>query len=274
MPVGVHAHVDMLRRVADLPVVVVHYNAPDWVESSVASILASSGVTPRVLVVDNSGNAPDLGVEVVRPHQNLGYSGGANVGLRGWLHQTDADFCLAASHDLHVTPATLSRLVEVASGDPTIGLLGPAVNFPRPPIHCAGYQETGFVSGQCMLLRRSCVEQIGLFDEAFGSYTEDRDLSWRATASGWKVGVAGGAEARGLGSSSETADDLIFVNRMYLMGKHRGWHGLIRQGLMVSPWQIAVDVRGRRFGRASRRLASLPRGVRKGIAGVQTRRIS
>jgi N-acetylglucosaminyl-diphospho-decaprenol L-rhamnosyltransferase len=52
----------------------------------------------------------------------------------------------------------------------------------------------GWVSGSCFLARRSALEELGGFDEAYFMYLEDTDLCWRAHDAGWGVGFAGTAE--------------------------------------------------------------------------------
>ena len=73
----------------------------------------------------------------------------------------------------------------------------------RTPSRCAttparpqGTWSTGggWVSGSCFLARRSALEELGGFDEAYFMYNEDMDLCWRAHDAGWGVGFAGTAE--------------------------------------------------------------------------------
>ena len=47
------------------------------------------------------------------------------------------------------------------------------------------------MSGSCFLARRSALEELGGFDEAYFMYDEDMDLCWRAHQAGWGVGFAG-----------------------------------------------------------------------------------
>ncbi len=241
---------------ADLPVVVVHYDAPFWLTASVATIKASVGVAPRVLVVDNSGNAPDLGVETVRPRANLGYSGGANVGLRRWL-DGDSEFCVVAAHDLHVEPGTLAALVAHAEAHTQAGLVGPGDTE----------GEVSWLPGLCLLYRRAAAQQVGLFDEAFDSYCEDVDLSWRVRAAGWGV-TRVAAAAHGFGTRSSRAQHMMSVNTMYLQAKHNGMAGL-GKAIAATPYNLAREVRAGRWDRVRARFVSFPAGVAKGLSALR-----
>ncbi|MGD9318095.1 MAG: glycosyltransferase family 2 protein, partial [Anaerolineae bacterium] len=51
------------------------------------------------------------------------------------------------------------------------------------------YDEPGWVFGGCggaVAYRRTMLDDIGLFDEAFFMYCEDVDLNWRAQLAGWR----------------------------------------------------------------------------------------
>jgi GT2 family glycosyltransferase len=43
------------------------------------------------------------------------------------------------------------------------------------------------LNGVCLMMRRECLSEIGLFDENIFMYIEDADLDYRAWHAGWRV---------------------------------------------------------------------------------------
>jgi N-acetylglucosaminyl-diphospho-decaprenol L-rhamnosyltransferase len=262
-----------------LPVLMVHYRAPDWLLESVRSVLASD-IEVAITVVNNGGVIRDLphGIEVMETGRNLGYAAAANVGLRRWLNGT-TPYCVVASHDLDCRADTLRCLVDAAASNATFGVLAP--NLPERPVPALdGVVEREVVIGTCMLLRRACIERVGLFDEQFGSYYEDYDLCMRARAAGWRVGAVAGAVASSHGTAHRrTAKRLSYANEVLLAGKHRGrWAATKRFTAMVgyAPRDFARAMtdpahrsehllRGRaRFGAIPRAVSVLTKTYRRG----------
>ena len=68
----------------------------------------------------------------------------------------------------------------------------------RAPPTATWSTEADWVSGSCFLARRSALEELGGFDEAYFMYAEDMDLCWRAHQAGWGVGLRrhGGGDPR------------------------------------------------------------------------------
>jgi GT2 family glycosyltransferase len=211
-----------------LPVYVVHWNAPEWVAATCASLLAST-IPVRVTVIDNgpytTGLALDERVRVVRSGGNLGYAGGANVGVGDWLSGA-AELCVVACHDVSLNPSALETIVAAAHRHPEYGVLAPTPqdNVAAGPVlaHAEGVSDVAWASGTCLVLRRACIEQIGSFDVDFGSYGEDVDLCVRARDAGWKVGIVDGASARGAGSVEPKFRTQMYVNQVRLRAKHAG----------------------------------------------------
>ncbi len=225
-----------------LPVVLTHFRAPDWCRSAVAAIAASEGVSIDVVVTDNSGELaddPPPGVTVVRSSGNIGYAGGANLGMRPALERhPDAGFVAVCSHDFHPEPACFRALLDVAQADPTVGVLAPQLTAPKPDLgsHFDGRRscriepfpgmpavvEPDWVSGTCMLVRTDVLRSVGGFDEGFGSYMEDVDLCLRVRDAGSRVVTVTAAQGHGLGSVSDVRFRMTAVNVALLAAKREG----------------------------------------------------
>ena len=62
------------------------------------------------------------------------------------------------------------------------------------------------------MIRRTLMDQIGSFDEAFYMYCEDVDLCWRLWHGGWRVGYEpAGRVIHTVGASSELAPYRMIV---------------------------------------------------------------
>jgi GT2 family glycosyltransferase len=236
-----------------LPVYLIHWRAIDWCAAAAASVAASS-VPVDLFIVDNGGSGgsdlrdqlPD-GVVVLESAANLGYTGAANLALRHWLGAGgDASpWAVVASHDLDVEPDTFEVLLREADRRLECGIVGPALlanpsssggiwtrdQKEQLPFDAAttGTIRRAYISGTCMMLRRECARHVGLFDESFGSYTEDVDYCLRAGDGGWHVYVATDAHARGRGSAFSGLNTwLVPTNRLRLARKRSGPSGLLR----------------------------------------------
>jgi GT2 family glycosyltransferase len=195
-------------------VVVPAYGSDPWLERSVASALASTGVDIEVIVVDNGGTegatdplAEVDGVTVVRPGRNLGFAGGCNAGLE----RAKGDVVFFLNQDAVLAPDALSRLAEVAL-EPGVGLATGSVrladdpgrlNSSGNPFHFLGFSWSGGfgepvpaddvrrevtgASGTGMAVRKSLLDDLGGFAEDYFAYHEDLELSLRCWLRGLTV---------------------------------------------------------------------------------------
>jgi GT2 family glycosyltransferase len=228
-----------------LPVYLIHWHAPDWICSAVASVRNSEGITPVVTVINNGGSVPErAGTRVVEMGRNAGYASAANCALRLFA-TTESAFCVVGAHDLHVEPDTLAKLLRAAIAHEELGIVGPMLREHGSALRSwEGVTERDWVSGTCLLIRRSFIEQVGGFDERFGSYTEDVDLCERARNSGWRVGTVDGAIAMGLGSRDpRRAEMLMHANHALLDAKYRRWSLVARRLFGLA--RLCVTDRGR-----------------------------
>ena len=203
--------------------IVVNWNGRAYLEGCLSSLLALDYADFSVVVVDNASTdgSPDFvqerfpEVELIRSPQNLGYGGGANLALRTCL----AEVAVVLNTDISVPPDWLARLVEPLMGDPAIGIAGSKLYYPggRTLQHAGGYitapqawpghyglhaedqgqhdalRDVDYVIGAALAVKRTTLEQIGLFDEGYFLYYEDVDLCLRARRAGKRVVYVPGA---------------------------------------------------------------------------------
>lgn len=92
-------------------------------------------------------------------------------------------------------------------------------------------REVEFVIGACMMVRRSAIDEVGMFDENFFMYSEETDWCRRFRNAGWAVAFVPGAEVVHLnGGSGKQQGERVFNEfgrgaERYIR-KHHGWVGL------------------------------------------------
>lgn len=160
---------------------------------------------------------------LLRTGANLGYGSAVNRAVDEYLKDADySDFFVVANPDVQWGPRSIDILLEAASRWPRAGAFGPLIRDPdgsvypsarhqpsliRGGMHAvvgpfwksnpwtAAYRQerqdpserpVGWLSGSCLLLRRSAFEEISGFDERYFMYMEDVDLGDRLVHAGWQ----------------------------------------------------------------------------------------
>lgn len=310
-------------------VVVVAWNSGPVLERCLAHLQATAGHHDlEVVVVDNGSTDGSTdrwderfpGIELRPSGGNRGFAGGANVGLHD-LEGLDA--VALVNPDAFVEPGWLTPLVEALDADPALGAACPKILFddrdetgrsvinnvgnllgPTWEIHDRGYgeldegqyDEPAEVWGWCgggVLLRRSYLDDVGLFDERLFLYAEDADLSWRGRRRGWRYRYVPTSVVRHVhrassgGERTPLLDLLNRRNRLVVVTRHAGPRGAATAwvralgGILVAAWQEVarpavlrrpVDLRPlRRRCRAAVDAARLLLGGRPPLPGVDDR---
>ena len=199
------------------PVVVVENGAPGSVAAALDAVLSAR---------------PAPSVRIVQPGRNLGFGAGVNRGLAALAGlAAPPEWVLVSNPDLVVHAGALPALRDTLETHPAWAVVGPRIFTEGGDVYpsvrsfpsftdAAGHAllalynpenpftrrynpgtpeggvvaEAAWVSGSCFLARRSALEELGGFDEAYFMYAEDMDLCWRAHDAGWGVGFAGTAE--------------------------------------------------------------------------------
>jgi N-acetylglucosaminyl-diphospho-decaprenol L-rhamnosyltransferase len=230
--------------VGDVSAVIVNYKARDYLLRCVASLRADG--VQEIVVVDNDSDdgsqaalAAVDAAAFVPSGANLGFGSAANIGAAA----TSGRLLLIMNPDAVVVPGAVPALAAALDADGGLAVVGPRVENPDgtcypsarrfPALGVAvGHAFLGlvrpdnrftrrykmldvdrnraadvdWVSGTCMLARRSAFEAVGGFDEAYFMYVEDVDLCWRLHRAGWRVGYEPGARVvHKVGASSDLA---------------------------------------------------------------------
>ena len=116
----------------DVSVVVVSYNALDWLEKCLAAVVGHGSTTGRrleVIVVDNASPRQEvrdylatdpLGVRVIQLETNVGFGRACNLGIAS----STGRYVMLLNPDAVVTPGAVDALVDFFVADPGRGLVG------------------------------------------------------------------------------------------------------------------------------------------------------
>lgn len=220
--------------------VVVSYNSRDTLRACVEPLSRMPGVAVTVVDNDSPDDAlatiADLRVEVVRSGRNGGFSFGCNLGIA----HGSAPYVLLLNPDARIDTGSLDALCAVLDTEPRVAVAGPKTlgddgslhrtqrHYPRVRsswaqalfLHrvfkrarwadeviwdAAVYERPGspeWLSGSCLLVRRSALEAVGGMDERFFLYCEDVDLCHRLRDAGHEVRYEPAAVAHHVGGAS------------------------------------------------------------------------
>ena len=208
-------------------IVIVNWNGKDDTIACLSSIrlMKKTGVLLDTIVVDN-GSTNDSVSSIIKIHpwvriitltENLGFTGGNNVGIADAL-QHEADYVWLLNNDTIVDSNALTLLG--AFDDPSVGVAGSKIYFQAgheyhknrytkkeqgkvfwyaggyvdwPNMYAShkgvdevdqgqyeGVSDTPFVTGCSCMISRKAIETVGMLDEKYYLYLEDLDFCLRA----------------------------------------------------------------------------------------------
>ncbi|OGN31952.1 MAG: hypothetical protein A3I32_00245 [Candidatus Yanofskybacteria bacterium RIFCSPLOWO2_02_FULL_45_10] len=216
---------------------------------------------------------------LIESKENLGYAGGNNLGIKYALEQ-GAEYVLILNNDTVISPDLLDKLVAVAESDPNIGAVSPAIkestgetvyygkvswlkselkhSTTKPTQKYLNNKE--YLIGAAILIKRSALEKVEGFSEAYFLYFEDADLSQRLQRAGLRLKVVPEAIIEHLvgASTSQLGSPLVMRYHMrnalifnslnapwYIRGLIIGWAGWValkqwaKLSLLTNPTTLA-----------------------------------
>jgi len=257
--------------------IVLNWNQPKDTVCCLTSLAKQTYHALQLVVVDNGSTDDSITIistafpdaVLLKNPTNLGFAAGMNTGIRYAL-QANADCVFILNNDTVLAPETVSQLVRYIRQD--VGLVAPIIYYDSDPqrIWSLGgrinpwtlevnhyarniidqgkfppYISQDFVPGCAMLLSRTALERVGLFDEQFFMYYEDSDLCVRirderfkilsvTTAHMWhKVAVSSG------GSDSPNERYWMARSGLRFFVKHARWY----QVPNIFIWRLASALR-------------------------------
>jgi len=275
-----------------IDVVVPVYNAPEDVRKCVQSVLAHLRPDVRAVLIDDASPDPRIGelfaelaqrahpqLVLLRNDTNQGFTGTANRGMQ--LSRADV---ILLNSDTIVAEGWLDAIMHCAATDARIGTITPFSNnaeicsFPRfcennpwprdadpAPTQAAiaaaavpVYPDLPTGVGFCLYVRRALLDDVGVFDPAFGAgYGEENDLCLRAARAGWRNVLADNAFVVHTGERSFEGRkaELGTRNMELLLARHPHYMDMVRGYIAADPLRpireiaelrLAIDAMPRR----------------------------
>lgn len=221
-----------------IAIAILNYNGAELLQQFLPSILAHSA-NAKVYVIDNGSTDNSLAlvgatypmVTTIALDKNAGYAGGYNKGLQ----QIDADVVCLLNSDIKVTTNWLLPIKDFLKAHPEVAMVQPKIKDLANPDHfeyagaAGGYldimglpycrgrvgskcekdsgqydnnMQVTWVSGACLVVRKSVFEALNGFDASFFMHFEEIDLCLRAQAKGHQVWAVGKSEVYHKGAAS------------------------------------------------------------------------
>lgn len=268
-------------------VVIVSFNTRDDLLRCLRSLRADSSGAFEVVVVDNASEDGSVdavagafpAVRLVRNPANEGFGKASNQGWRA----ARAPYVLFLNSDTEVPPGLLDTLAGILDERPDVAIVGPRTvdadgvvqvsTGPdlrpldewrqgrlvrgvkrREPAALAQAErahsvehEPVWVSGACLLARRSVLEATGGFDEGFFLYEEDVDLCVRAQTHGRVLFTPAVTVRHSLGASMTKAPARARLeyhkSHLRYYRKHRGFLDVLILRLLLAGKAAAAAFR-------------------------------
>ena len=243
-------------------IITVNYNQIQVTTELLDSLRNISFQDFEIIIVDNgsqedssqfiSENYPEA--RYIFQKENLGFSGGNNVGIRA----SKGEYLFFINNDAEVTEGCIETLLQLFHSLPNLGIVSPQICYdPKmtnqqrivqyagaTPVHpitarneILGEKEvdegqysvaeaTAYVHGAAMMTKREVIEKVGMMPEEFFLYYEELDWSEQIRNAGYEVYVEPNAlvfhkESLSVGKSSTLKTYYHTRNRIFFVRRNR-----------------------------------------------------
>ncbi|PIE81483.1 MAG: hypothetical protein CSA11_03860 [Chloroflexi bacterium] len=235
---------------------VLNWNGRSLLEKCVPSLLQLDYDHYQLFVIDNGSEDGSIDflesqfpqANIIALTQNKGFSGAYNEAIK----LIDADYVAILNNDIVVPPDWLTKLVKPLVTDKSMGVAGCKLLYPDGEhIQHAGakltyplaysehyfykqkdegqantFTDVEYVTGAAMLVSRSVLDAIGLFDDLFSPiYYEEVDFCYRVREAGFRVVYVPQAtaihhESYTMAQRHEWQNQTFNLNRLRFILKH------------------------------------------------------
>ncbi|MEO0898320.1 MAG: glycosyltransferase family 2 protein [Bacteroidota bacterium] len=205
-------------------VVILNWNGKKFLQDFLPSVLATTYPMTRILVVDNGSTDDSVsftkenfpGVDVLELAENHGFAEGNNRAMA----EIDSPYLVLLNSDVEVTPSWLEPMVRLMDERPELAAIQPKIRAYHQKDHfeyagasggyldkygypfCRGRvfdtleKDNGqydqpidvfWATGAAIMIRKSVIDEIGLFEKDFFAHMEEIDFCWRAQNHGYKL---------------------------------------------------------------------------------------
>lgn len=285
-------------------IILVNWNGFTYTKACLESLEKVTTSAFQVVLVDNASKEPEgerlkalfPQIHLITNSENLGFTGGNNVGLRYALTQ-GFDQVLLLNNDTLVDPGFLKPL-QACLQKPGYGVAQPLICFAQDPttIWSAGGKwnsllgraitlgdhvplstylpkntELDWATGCCMLVSREVLLQVGLLPEPYFAYFEDVEWSLRIRKAGFKIGLAENSKIyheAGAASKKQHAEGTLSPkvfyfhvrNQLFLLRQQGVVLGFAYHLVRFKLWVVYFLIRGR-----FQKLSAVVQGLRDGL---------
>jgi GT2 family glycosyltransferase len=214
-----------MEHLPPVAVILVHWERAS-VDDTLECLWSLAAVDyPRLSVVLVNNGVPDFpserfeqawpGLRIVTTGENLGFTGGNNLGIRQALRE-GADVVLLLNNDTVVRPDLIRALLPPLAR-PDVGIVGPVITYydrpdrvwfaggrfnrwlgftlhsemDRPLTDASPDRPVDFITGCALMVRRDVFERVGLLWDALFIYFEDAEFCLRAARAGYRSILVG-----------------------------------------------------------------------------------
>lgn len=275
---------DLRKAKPSVAIVLVNYNGFEDTVECVSSLNKISYPYYKIVVVDNgSTKRPNLeqkkilleNTYYIESHENLGFSGGNNLGI-AWAMEQGYEYVLLLNNDTTVEPNFLDILIDAAESKENVGVVGGKISFYNNPnllwfgggqlntkYGCGSHErwnqpnsedtgeirEVTFLTGCLMLIPMSVIKVVGYLDKDYFLYAEDTDYCCRITNYGYKLWFCENTlvyhkVSASTGAASPMTQYYMVRNALYLSKRYLESHLIVQFRVFLA--EIKAVIRGRK----------------------------